>query len=124
MSMTCEVNIANYLSSLGFKPGREYVVEQSSQYQAYEVRLDSDRDCLMAGQNMSWSFYQLFVKFCGAVGTLVSDALANWSERELTQLGGNELKSFFLKHCCHDNPNLICREDGKQHLYLLNRITE
>lgn len=76
----------------------------------------------MAGTNMSWTFYQLFVKFVGTIGCIVSNSLVDWSERELIQLGGNELKNFFLKHCCHDNPNLICREDGMQHFYLDGRI--
>jgi hypothetical protein len=118
MSTTCEINIPSYLTSLGFEP--QQVWHNSQHFNAFNVRQYSYTDCMKAGTNMSWTFYQLFVKLVGVIGYAVSDSWVAWSERELEQLGENELKSFFQEHCCHDNPNLLCMDDGKRHVYLLN----
>ena len=118
MTTTCEVNIPQYLSSLGLKPRAVWNSSAKSGYFGYEVKLFSEYDCLPAGRNLPWSFsitkvYQLFLKlvscvayYCGCEDTY------DWAREQLREIGHDELKNFLKIHIEHKNPNLEKYEDA------------
>ncbi len=116
MSTTCEVNIPQYLDSLGLRSQRAGLSE--GVFQVYDVEFRNEEHCVNAGQNLPWSFsltkvYQLFVKLIAhlSYSTRV-ECTFYWARNQLIQIGKNELQSFFNAHKDHGNSNLHSSYEG------------